>query len=177
MPSPENPPQHSISGPAQVLSLGDATAIIVGLIVGAGIFGTPSIVAGAVESPALLVAVWVAGGAFSVVGALCYAELATAFPSAGGEYHFIGRAYGRSLAFLYGWARMTVVVAGSIAVFAYLFGDYMSRVIDLGPQSSALRPALVVTVLTARNDAGLREAKRTQTFCRLPESGGRERLR
>jgi len=65
----------------------------------------------------------VAGGVFSVIGALCYAELATAFPSAGGEYHFIGRAYGRPLAFLYGWARMTVVVAGSIAVFAYLFGD------------------------------------------------------
>ena len=115
MPTPEKSPQ-SPSGPAQVLSLGDATAIIVGLIIGAGIFGTPSIVAGAVENPGLLVAVWVAGGAFSVIGALCYAELATAFPSAGGEYHFIGRAYGRSLAFLYGWARMTVVVAGSIAV-------------------------------------------------------------
>ncbi len=172
MPSPENPPQHSISGPAQVLSLGDATAIIVGLIIGAGIFGTPSIVAGAVESPGLLVAVWVAGGAFSVIGALCYAELATAFPSAGGEYHFIGRAYGRSLAFLYGWARMTVVVAGSIAVFAYLFGDYMSRVIDLGPRSSAIWAALVVTVLTAVNYAGIREGKLTQNFFTFLECAG-----
>ena len=116
MPSNDTPPLQSGAGPAQILSLGDATAIIVGLIVGAGIFGTPSIVAGAVESPALFVGVWVAGGVFSVIGALCYAELATAFPSAGGEYHFLGRAYGRSLAFLYGWARMTVVVAGSIAV-------------------------------------------------------------
>src|SRR5512145_3279064 len=97
------------AAPKQVLSLGDATAIIVGLIVGAGIFGTPSIVAGAVESPALVVAVWIAGGLFAIVGALCYAELATAFPSAGGEYHFIARAYGRPLAFLYGWARMTVI--------------------------------------------------------------------
>ena len=172
MPSPENPPQHSISGPGQVLSLGDATAIIVGLIIGAGIFGTPSIVAGAVESPGLLVAVWVAGGAFSVIGALCYAELATAFPSAGGEYHFIGRAYGRSLAFLYGWARMTVVVAGSIAVFAYLFGDYMSRVIDLGPRSSAIWAALVVTVLTAVNYAGIREGKLTQNFFTFLECAG-----
>ncbi len=172
MPSPENPPQHSISGPAQVLSLGDATAIIVGLIIGAGIFGTPSIVAGAVESPGLLVAVWVAGGAFSVIGALCYAALATAFPSAGGEYHFIGRAYGRSLAFLYGWARMTVVVAGSIAVFAYLFGDYMSRVINLGPQSSAIWAALVVTVLTAVNYAGIREGKLTQNFFTFLECAG-----
>jgi amino acid transporter len=171
MPTPEKSPQPS-SGPAQVLSLGDATAIIVGLIIGAGIFGTPSIVAGAVESPTLLVAVWIAGGAFSVIGALCYAELATAFPSAGGEYHFIGRAYGRPLAFLYGWARMTVVVAGSIAVFAYLFGDYMSRVIHLGPQSSALWAALVVTVLTVVNYAGIREGKLTQNFFTFLECGG-----
>ena len=86
--------------PKQTLSLFDAVAMIVGLIVGAGIFGTPSIVAGAVGSEPLLVAAWVAGGIFSIIGALCYAELATAFPSAGGEYHFLQRAYGRSLAFL-----------------------------------------------------------------------------
>jgi len=158
--------------PAQVLSLGDATALIVGLIVGAGIFGTPSIVAGAVESPALFVGVWIAGGVFSVIGALCYAELATAFPSAGGEYHFLGRAYGRSLAFLYGWARMTVVVAGSIAVFAYLFGDYMSRVIHLGPQSSAVWAVLVVVVLTLVNYAGIREGKFTQNFFTFLECSG-----
>jgi len=172
MPSPESPPQHSAAGPAQVLSLGDATAIIVGLIVGAGIFGTPSIVAGAVESPGLLAAVWIAGGVFSVIGALCYAELATAFPSAGGEYHFLGRAYGRSLAFLYGWARMTVVVAGSIAVFAYLFGDYMSRVVHLGANSSALWAVLVVAVLTAVNYAGIREGKATQNFFTFLEVSG-----
>src|SRR5438445_183812 len=124
------------------------------------------------RNPTLLLAVWVAGGAFSVIGALCYAELATAFPSAGGEYHFIGRAYGRPLAFLYGWARMTVVVAGSIAVFAYLFGDYMSRVIHLGPQSSAIWAAGVVVVLTGVNYAGIREGKLTQNFFTFLECGG-----
>jgi amino acid transporter len=158
--------------PKQVLSLGDATAIIVGLIVGAGIFGTPSIVAGAVESPALVVAVWIAGGLFAIVGALCYAELATAFPSAGGEYHFIARAYGRPLAFLYGWARMTVIVAGSIAVFAYLFGDYMSRVIRLGSHSSAIWAALIVVVLTFVNALGIREGKLTQKIFTFLEVGG-----
>ncbi len=155
-----------------MLSLGDATAIIVGLIVGAGIFGTPSIVAGAVGSPGLLAAVWIAGGVFSVIGALCYAELATAFPSAGGEYHFLGRAYGRPLAFLYGWARMTVVVAGSIAVFAYLFGDYMSRVVHLGADSSAIWAGLVVVVLTAVNYVGIREGKATQNFFTVLEVSG-----
>jgi amino acid transporter len=172
MPFPGNPPQHSAAGPAQVLSLGDATAIIVGLIIGAGIFGTPAIVAGAVGSPALMVAAWIAGGVFSVIGALCYAELATAYPSAGGEYHFLGRAYGRPLAFLYGWARMTVIVAGSIAVFAFLFGDYMSRVYGFGAHSSAIWAGLIVVVLTAVNYVGIKEGKRTQNFFTFLECSG-----
>jgi len=158
--------------PRASLSLTDAIAMIVGLIVGAGIFGTPSIVAGAVESEGLLVAAWVAGGVFSIIGALCYAELATAFPSAGGEYHFLQKAYGRQLAFLYGWARMMVVVAGSIAVFAYLFGDYMSRIVNLGAYSSAIWAALVVGGLTIVNYLGIREGKFTQNFFTVIEVGG-----
>lgn len=158
--------------PRPSLSLGDAVAMIVGLIVGAGIFGTPSIVAGAVESEALLVTVWIAGGVFSIIGALCYAELATAFPSAGGEYHFLQRAFGRSFSFLYGWARMTVIVAGSIAVFAYLFGEYMSRILNLGAYSSSIWAALVVAVLTIVNYAGIREAKITQNLFTVLEVSG-----
>jgi amino acid transporter len=164
--------QEAGGQPRQTLSVIDAVGIIVGLIVGAGIFGTPSIVAGAVGSDLLILTVWVAGGIFSIIGALCYAELATAFPSAGGEYHFIQKAYGRSLAFLYGWARMTVVVAGSIAVFAYLFGDYMSRVVNLGTYSSAIWAALVVIVLTFVNYTGIREGKATQNIFTVLEVSG-----
>jgi amino acid transporter len=168
-------PTHTGSGadaPGHTLSLGDAITMIVGLIVGAGIFGTPAIVAGAVQSEAMLVAVWIAGGLFSIIGALCYAELATAFPSAGGEYHFIYKAYGRQLAFLYGWARMTVIVAGSIAVFAYLFGDYMSRVVSLGGHSSALWAAFIVIALTIVNYVGIREGKATQNVFTVLEVSG-----
>src|SRR3954463_12128669 len=107
--------------PRASLTLTDAVAMIVGLIVGAGIYGTPSIVAGAVESKAWLIGVWVAGGVVSIVGALCYAELATAFPSAGGEYHFLQRAFGRPLSFLYGWARLTGIVPGAGARFPLFF--------------------------------------------------------
>jgi len=164
--------QQNAAAPRQTLSLTDACAMIVGLIVGAGIFGTPSIVAGAVGDESTLYAVWIIGGVFSIIGALCYAELATAFPSAGGEYHFIQRAFGRSLAFLYGWARMTVIVAGSIAVFAYLFGDYMSRVVNLGTHSSAIWAALVVVVLTYVNYRGIREGKATQNLFTVLEVGG-----
>ncbi len=146
--------------------------MIVGLIVGAGVFGTPAIVAGAMGDETMIVAVWVAGGIFSIIGALCYAELATAFPSAGGEYYFIQRAYGRSLAFLYGWARMTVIVAGSIAVFAYLFGDYISRVVNLGEYSSAIWAALIVVVLTAVNYRGIQEGKVTQNIFTVLEVSG-----
>ncbi len=164
--------EQSAAAPRQTLSVTDACAMIVGLIVGAGIFGTPSIVAGAVGDESTLYAVWIAGGIFSIIGALCYAELATAFPSAGGEYHFLQRAFGRSLAFLYGWARMTVIVAGSIAVFAYLFGDYLSRVINLGAYSPAIWAALVVVALTWVNYRGIREGKATQNLFTVLEVGG-----
>ena len=158
--------------PKPTLSLIDAVAMIVGLIVGAGIFGTPSIVAGAVESGRLIVGIWIVGGIFSILGALCYGELATAFPSAGGEYHFLQRAFGSSLAFLYGWARMTVIVAGSIAVFAYLFGDYMTRVVNLGAYSSPIWAALLVGVLTLVNYLGIKEGKVTQNVFTVLEVGG-----
>lgn len=169
-----NPATTTASGaqPKPSLSVFDACTMIVGLIVGAGIFGTPAIVAGAMGDETSIIAVWVAGGVFSIIGALCYAELATAFPSAGGEYHFIQRAYGRSLAFLYGWARMMVIVAGSIAVFAYLFGDYLSRVVSLGEHSSAIWAALIVIVLTYVNYCGIREGKVTQNIFTVLEVGG-----
>jgi len=114
---------------------------------------------------------WIVGGALSIIGAMCYAELATAFPRRR-RISFLGRAFGRYTAFLYGWARLTVIVAGSIAVFAYLFGDYMSRVIHLGPQSSAIWAALVVAILTAVNYVGIREGKLTQNFFTFLECGG-----
>lgn len=158
--------------PKPTLTLLDAIAMIVGLIVGAGIFGTPSIVAGAVGNETTLFAVWIAGGIISIIGALCYAELATAYPSAGGEYHFLQRAFGKSLSFLYGWARMTVIVAGSIAIFAFLFGDYMSRIVNFGAYSSAIWAALVVVVLTIVNYLGIREGKMTQNIFTGLEVGG-----
>jgi amino acid transporter len=171
MPTPEKSPQSS-SGPAQVLSLGDATAIIVGLIVGAGIFKTPSLVAGFSAGETMMIVWWVAGGLISIVGAMCYAELATAYPSAGGEYHFLGRAFGRQIAFLYGWARLTVIVAGSIALFAFLFGDYFSRVVNLGEHSPALWAGIVVIALTAVNYVGIRAGKATQDVFTVLEVGG-----
>ncbi len=168
MPAPEKSPQ-SPSGPAQVLSLGDATAIIVGLIIGAGIFKTPSIVAGSSGGETAMLLTWIAGGAVSLIGAMCYAELATAYPSAGGEYHFIGRAFGRVPAFFYAWARMTVIVAGSIAVFSFVFGDYCARLFNFGEHSSSIYAALIVVVLTVVNIIGIQAGKTTQNVLTVLE--------
>ena len=87
----------------------DVVAIIVGTVVGAGIFRTPSLVAANATSEAAALGAWVAGGAISLIGALCYAELAAAYPSPGGDYHYLGRAFGIRLAFLFAWARITVI--------------------------------------------------------------------
>jgi APA family basic amino acid/polyamine antiporter len=155
--------------PKQVLRLADATAIIVGLIIGAGIFKTPSLVAGGSGSEAMMVVAWVVGGLVSIIGAMCYAELATAYPSAGGEYHFIGRAFGRVPAFFYAWARMSVIVTGSIAVFAFVFGDYCARLLSFGEHSSSIYAALIVFVLTVVNIVGIEAGKTTQNVLTVLE--------
>ena len=172
MPSPEDPPQRSAAGPAQTLSLGDAVGIVVGLVIGAGIFKTPSLVAANTGTEWVMIAVWVAGGVVSVIGALCYAELATAYPHAGGDYHFVGRAFGRELSFLYAWARMTVIAAGSIALLAFVFGDYCTRLFPLGEHSPAVYAALLVSALTGVNIVGIRAGKRTQNWLTVCEVGG-----
>lgn len=83
-----------------------------------------------------MLGVWLIGGLVSLVGALCYAELSTTFPSTGGDYHFIMRAFGKRTAFLFGWARMSVIQTGSIALLAFIFGDYISQIYSLGEYSS-----------------------------------------
>src|SRR5690606_22089819 len=110
--SPEPPTgdaQATTAKPAGLLAKFDAITILVGLVVGIGIFRTPSIVAANVHSEWAFIMVWVAGGIITLVGALCYAELSAAHPHTGGEYHFLSRAYGRPVAMLFGWARGTVI--------------------------------------------------------------------
>lgn len=97
-----------------------AVAIIVGIVIGAGIFKTPSMVAGVTGDAGWMIVAWILGGVISLAGALCYAELATTYPHAGGDYHFLGRAFGRQVSFLYAWAKATVINTGSIALLAFV---------------------------------------------------------
>ena len=158
--------------PQRVLSTIDAIAIIVGLVIGAGIFRLPSLVAGNSSSEAAFYLLWVVGGVISLIGALCYAELATAYPSAGGDYYFLQRAFGRGLSFLFAWARIAVITTGSIAVLGYTFGDYASNLVRLGAHSSSIYAALAVIVLTAINVSGIRQTKGTQNVLTVLEVAG-----
>ena len=142
----------------------DAVALVIGIIVGAGIFRTPSIVAAHTGSDVLFLSVWLLGGLVSLVGALCYAELATTFPHTGGDYHFLKRAYGVRFAFLFAWARLSVIQTGSIALLAYIIGDYLSQLYSTGPHSATLYAAIVVILLTVTNILGVRFGTATQNF-------------
>src|SRR5690625_4505658 len=157
----------SASRPQPQISVFDAVVIMVGMVVGIGIFRTPSIVAGSVTSEWLFILVWVLGGLVTLVGALCYAELSAAHPDAGGEYHFLSKAYGRGLAMMFGWARCTVIQTGAIAAVAFILGDYLSQLVPLGPYSSSIYAALAVIILTAINIMGTAEGKTLQIIVTL----------
>ncbi len=150
------------SQPQRSISQRDAITIIVGLVVGAGIFKTPSMVAGLAGDSGWILLTWLAGALISLAGALCYAELSAAYPHAGGDYHFLARAYGKNVSFLYAWAKATVIHPGSVALLAFVFGDFMGQVIRLGPYSSAIWALAIVLMLTGVNVAGIRESARMQ---------------
>ena len=149
-----------------------AVALIVGIVIGAGIFKTPSLVAAISGDAGWALVLWLAGALISIVGALCYAELCTAYPNAGGDYHFLHRAFGRNISFIYGWSRAMIINTGSIALLAFVFGDYISTLVSLGNYSSVIWALLVVVFLTAVNLAGIHASSRMQTWLTMTEIVG-----
>jgi amino acid transporter len=165
--------QHNPQGfPRETLGPREAIAIVVGIVIGAGIFKAPSLVAMNTPSEGWMLFAWVLGGVISIIGALCYCELATAYPSAGGDYHFLHRAFGRHVSFLFAWSRFSVITTGSIALLAFVFGDYMTQVVPLGAQSSALWGGLAIVALTWLNVMGVRQGATTQVLLTTVEVAG-----
>ena len=144
------------------LSVMDATVVLVGVVIGIGIFGFPPLVAQHASSEAMYLAFWLAGGLVMLVGALCYAELGAAYPGAGGEYLYLSRAWGPRVGLLFAWARCTVIQTGAIAVVAFIYGDYAQQLVPLGTHGATAHAALSVVALTALNVAGTRHSKRLQ---------------
>jgi APA family basic amino acid/polyamine antiporter len=158
------PAEAAHAAPRPTLSLFDSVAIIVGVVIGAGIFQTPALIAAQSRSELFMLLAWVGGGAVTLVGALCVAELASAYPHPGGNYHYLMRAFGVGPAFLLAWGRLAVLQTGSIALLGFVFGDYASQIYSLGEHSPAVYAALGLTVLTLLNYLGVRQGKWTQNL-------------
>jgi len=154
--------------PKKELSLFDSTCIIVGIIIGAGIYQmAPDIAKGAGCWWGVL-AIWAVGGLISLSGAIGYAELATAYPKEGGDYVYLSRAYGPWAGFLFGWGQLAIIRPGDIAVMAFAFATYARTIYDplaaYPEYSQRALAAAAVVVLTVINILGVKEGKWTQNL-------------
>jgi len=154
--------------PKKELSLFDSTCIIVGIIIGAGIYQmAPDIAKGAGCWWGVL-AIWAVGGLISLSGALGYAELATAYPKEGGDYVYLSRAYGPWAGFLFGWGQLAIIRPGDIAVMAFAFATYARTIYDplaaYPEYSQRALAAAAVVALTVINILGVKEGKWTQNL-------------
>jgi amino acid transporter len=150
------------TAPAAHLGLWDTVSLIFGIVIGAGIYETAPLVLANTSSPAQAILVWTLGGVLSLIGATCYAELATTYPRAGGDYVYLTRAFGRIFGFLFGWAQLAVILTGSIGMMAFVFADYAAALWPGAAGTAALLACGAVVVLTSLNLLGLIFGKTTQ---------------
>jgi APA family basic amino acid/polyamine antiporter len=128
----------------------DATMLVIGAIIGAGIFINPYIVAQRLPTASLVLAAWVAGGVIALVGALAYAELGAIFPKVGGQYAYLRDAWHPLAGFLYGWGLLAVIESGAVAAVAITFAQYALRLAgrpDLGPVPLAIAAIVVLSIV------------------------------
>jgi APA family basic amino acid/polyamine antiporter len=141
--------------------------LVMGSVIGAGIFVVPHTVAALVPAPAPVLAAWVIGGLISMAGSLVYADLARRRPHVGGQYAYLREAYHPALAFVYGWSLLWVIQSGGMAAVAVVFGTYFNQLLLLlgaaaAPGSDALTAALAIAAVTAVNCTGARAGSTTQ---------------
>ncbi|WP_029630894.1 amino acid permease [Zavarzinella formosa] len=155
-PTPEQPRR---------LSLWDSVCLIVGIIIGASIYETsPSIFRSSGSAQMGMIA-WVLGGVVSLIGALCYAELASAYRTSGGDYTFLTKAYGSRVGFIFAWAELAVIrTGGSIAFMAYVFARYATEFYPLGPNSKVIYALGGILSLTLVNSIGMRPGRIVQNL-------------
>jgi APA family basic amino acid/polyamine antiporter len=157
-------PQSAV--PRRQLTLFDSTCIIVGIIIGAGIYESTPLIAQYSAEPGWFLGVWIFGGFLSLIGALCYAELATTYPEEGGDYIYLTQAFGRQMGFVFAWSQLWIVRPGSIGAMAYVFARYAQKLWPLGDTPYALMIYAIgsIVVLTGINLLGVREGKWTQNL-------------
>jgi basic amino acid/polyamine antiporter, APA family len=167
-PTPPSAPEQ-VADPALAPRLGlfDITMLVMGSVIGAGIFKVPHTVAALVPVPALVLAAWVVGGLISMAGGLVYADLTRRRPHVGGQYAFLREAYHPAVAFVYGWSLLWIIQSGGMAAVAVVFGTYFNQLLRLlgdtaAPASDALTAALAIAAVTAVNCTGARAGSTAQ---------------
>src|SRR5256885_8599904 len=144
----------------RTLGLKDLTLLIIGTVIGSGIFIVPGAVLRQTNgSIGLAMAVWLAGGILSLLGALTYGELSAMNPKAGGLYIFIRDGFGRFPSFLYGWTLFFVISSGSMATLAVAFSSYLGQIVPLSPLGAKLAAIAMIIVVTVVNVIGTRDRK------------------
>jgi basic amino acid/polyamine antiporter, APA family len=151
------------SGLTARLGIFDATMVVMGGIIGSGIFINSYVVAKLVHTPGMILGAWLAGGALALIGAFIYAELANRMPKVGGQYAYIREAYDPLLGFLYGWVSILVINAGGTAAVAVTFGKYF-REFSRSTVPENVAAVSVVVALTAVNCVGVRAGSGVQSF-------------
>jgi APA family basic amino acid/polyamine antiporter len=156
---------------ARVLGPLDVVSLVVGTVIGSGIFIVPAAIARAVEAPGLILAVWVVGGLLTLFGALALSELSAAYPTAGGIYVYLKEAYGPMMAFLFGWSSFVVIEAGGAATLAVAFSTkYLPYFVDVSPIGAKAVAVALLLALMAANIAGVRWGAAIQavmTVCKV----------
>jgi APA family basic amino acid/polyamine antiporter len=148
-----------------------ATAMVVGIIIGASIFVQPSEIARLVPSIPAVFVVWAIAGLLTLFGALCCAELASAFPRAGGVYVFLKETYSPAIGFLWGWTMFWIMHSGIIAAIAVVFARYIGYFVPLGDKSTRLVGVGAILLLTAINYFGVKQGSTLQTIFTLGKVG------
>src|SRR5256714_390934 len=144
------------------LRLIDGLAMVVGIMVGSGIFRTPGLVAAQLGRPSLTFVAWIAGGALALLGALCFAELATRSPAAGGKYVYVREAFGRRAGFVVGWVEGLAIYPAAIAGIAVVAGEYTGRLLGLEAGHTRWVGAGLAALFTAINLAGVASGRWVQ---------------
>ncbi len=164
--SPESRTSVGSTGPGlkRALGLADATALVVGCTIGAGIFRMAAPIAGHLHTAGLVMAIWVIGGFVSFCGALCYAELGAAYPKTGGDYIYISKAYGPAAGFLFGWTKVFTERIGTIAILGFVFAEYLGFLFPYGSIGTKAVATAAILLLTAANVVGIHVGKGVQNF-------------
>jgi amino acid transporter len=158
--------------PKKELSLFDSICIIVGIVIGAGIYEITPTVAACMGGWSGILGIWLAGGLLALTGALCYAELATAYPHEGGDYVYQTRAYGSLIGYLFGWSQLVIIRPGDIALMAFVFARYAITLYAPWEHMLPVYATLAVVILTLINIIGVKQGKWAQNLLTVIKAAG-----